>query len=351
MRRDRDAAQFEVATPLADAIHAEVDDYHSLGWAMAADGTLRIFRVNSGEVIDQRRLFEDAAPTAWSFGVGGREAVCGFADGTVRTVRIGFSATYPDEAQLPDELRGIDTSHTAAYQGGLIMRTKQGQLRLQSVRATVGNPVPSFEDTSGIERVDSSARPSGRVTCILDSAGQLSVHAERRRQSLLGESSAASAIHAKVRYSPPADHGLPDYLLLAGQADNLYLIWKDGLGLRYDLRDLDQPRLAEQLDFLPADGALITAVRFLPGKTTLAIGDSSGRVRAWFPVRAADARTADGITLVAAPAGGPGPPFRRWPRRPVRGCWPPVTLTAVCASSMSPVTAPWSKANRAARSL
>ncbi len=253
---------------------------------MSREGVLRSFRLDTGEQIAEQPLFPDAPPTAWSFGVGGREAVCGFADGSVRTIRLGFSTTFPTDAELPEELRSIAKSERAVFEQGLLTRTPQGQLRLQSVKAVVSDPVMKAGGAA-VERVDSSSRPTGRVCCRLDADGKLSLHAARKRQTLLKETIDSSVVNVDIPYKQPsAAAGPPRHLLLSGQAPgNLYLIWDDGTLLRYDLRNAEQPQLAEQIDLIPEPNEAITAVQFLPGKTTLAIGDTLGRVQAWFPPR------------------------------------------------------------------
>jgi phosphate transport system permease protein len=60
-------------------------------------------------------------------------------------------------------------------------------------------------------------------------------------------------------------------------------VWADGALVRLDARDLDAPRQAETLDLTPEPGVTVTAVCQMIGATTLVVGDSAGRVRAWFP--------------------------------------------------------------------
>ncbi len=293
----------EIPATIADSVHAEVDEYRSLGWALAANGELQSFRADRGTLIGTRALFPDSPPTAWNFGVAGREAVCGFADGSVRTVRLSFSTTFPAADELPEELQKTTApsawtqNEPVVHDGGLLARTKQGSLRLQTVRATVSDPIVPA-GTARVVLVDASSRPTGRVCCLLDADGKLHLHAVRKRQSLLRETTFSREVHTTLPYSPAPEAGPPSYLLVAGQADNLYLIWGDGHVMRYDIRDLEQPRLAEQIDLLPEADQKVTAVQFLPGKTTFAVGDSSGQVRAWFPAKPPDARTIDGSALV-----------------------------------------------------
>jgi phosphate transport system permease protein len=73
---------------------------------------------------------------------------------------------------------------------------------------------------------------------------------------------------------------------------------------RYDLRDFERPVFMDETPLLDGPGLTITACRYLLGRSTLLVGDSSGRVRAWFPVnveqQAGDARSR--TQLVAAHA-------------------------------------------------
>ncbi|HEY4309602.1 MAG TPA: ABC transporter permease subunit [Pirellulales bacterium] len=289
----------DLAPAVAAAIHVEVDEYRVLGWAMSAEGVVSTFRLDTGEVIDEKPLFPEQPPTAWTFGIGGREAVCGFADGSVRTVKLGFLTTFPAVADLPADIAELPAGKTTVHDHGLLSRTKQGQLRLQTMRATVADPIVPA-GTAAVVCVDSSSRPTGRVSGVFAADGQLTLHGTRRRQTLLRETIDSQNFNVNVPYTAPADHGPPKHLLVSGQADNLYLIWGDGVLLRYDIRDLNQPRLAEQVDLLVEPDQSITSLSFLPGKTTLVVGDSLGYICAWFPARSAEARTVDGAILIAA---------------------------------------------------
>ncbi len=293
------AKSVSLPSAIADCVHFEVDEYRALGWCLSAAGKLRTFRLDDGSVIAERTLFAEGQPTAWSFGIGGREAICGFADGSVRTIRLGFITTFPTAADLPAELRDIPAGKFAAHQDGLLSRNKQGQLRLQTVRATVAEPIVPA-GSGAITCVDASSRPTGRVCSLFDADGRLMLHAVHRRQALSREAVESRAIDVAMPYIAPADHATPRHVLVSGQTDNVYLIWDDGHLQRYDIRELEQPRLAEQLDLVPEPEQSVTALTFLPGKTTLVVGDSLGRVRTWFPTKPSEASTVDGTTLTMA---------------------------------------------------
>ena len=119
--------ELSIAPTISEAIHVEVDDYRSLGWAMAPDGVLRTFRLDTGEAVSERSLFPEGAPTAWSFGVGGREAICGFADGSISTIRLGFSTNFPASADLPEALRDLPEGKPVALDDGLLREPGRGR--------------------------------------------------------------------------------------------------------------------------------------------------------------------------------------------------------------------------------
>ncbi|TVR44112.1 MAG: ABC transporter permease subunit [Planctomycetota bacterium] len=78
--------------------------------------------------------------------------------------------------------------------------------------------------------------------------------------------------------------GPPDYITTTGLGDNIYLIWREGILQRYDSRRLNNITLVETVDILPGEGAELTVVSNLIGRTTLLLGDSRGNVRGLFRV-------------------------------------------------------------------
>ncbi|HEY2839132.1 MAG TPA: ABC transporter permease subunit, partial [Pirellulales bacterium] len=285
--------------PIGEALRVGTDEYQSLGWTVSADGALRTFRLDDGALLNEKQLFAAGAPTTWTFGPNGREAVCGFADGAVRSVQLEFSTTFPNPTDVPEETRKGTSSKPVPYENGLLARTSQGQLRLQTLEAKVTD-VPAPADGAAVLLVDRSSPSSGPRVAVFSADNRLALYTQRRSASLSLKKSPATLATAALPYEQPNGRGRPRYLRLSGLGDNLYLIWEDGYLARYDLRDPQQPRIAEQLDLLPEENAKVTTVEFLPGKSTLAVGDTRGRVRAWFLSKPEDARTEDGATLVAA---------------------------------------------------
>ncbi len=136
------------------------------------------------------------------------------------------------------------------------------------------------------------------------------MYAAHHRENLLTGETIIETTGSQLPWNPPADKGLPDYLLLSEQGDHVFAAWHDGTLLDFDTRDFDHPKLGEQLDLVPETDGRLTALRFLLGKGTLLAGDSQGRVQAWFGVHAADKGTDEPVRLVMAHAFA-GPACRR----------------------------------------
>ena len=86
---------------------------------------------------------------------------------------------------------------------------------------------------------------------------------------------------------PSDPDGLPKFLRISGLGDFAYVAWPSGRLLRYEIRNLAHPRLVEDLNALGEPSARLTPVYFEAAAgagSSLVIGDSSGRVRIWFPV-------------------------------------------------------------------
>ncbi len=67
----------------------------------------------------------------------------------------------------------------------------------------------------------------------------------------------------------------------------LYLADKKGNIHFYDIRDKHKPRLIQKVKAVP-DGVQITTLEFLTGGISILVGDTSGQIAQWFPVRDQD---------------------------------------------------------------
>lgn len=293
-------AQVEAGSRHAEALGARVlqsgvDEYHRLGWFLLGDGTLEVRELERGERIESRNLFEGGAPSAVACdSLDGTTAV-GFADGTVRLGRIGFGLEFLGEDTVGETERALAPGAAAVFGSAVVERTREGQLRRLSVEASFEAPVAV---SSAVERVDVTSLPSGPVLATLCSDGKLALSKVHKSENLLTGEATVELASCELPYRVEAGR-LPLALRILGAGDNVLLVWSDGRAVRFDARDFDKPVEAEVLDLLPEPKAEVTALEFLAGKRTLLVGDSLGRVSAWFRIKPADAGTLDGSRMVS----------------------------------------------------
>ena len=268
-----------------------IDEYQTMGWALYADGKLQVFRLDTGETLEEKKLFEDASITALSLTVGQDDLGLGFADGSVRIGNIRFKTTFQEKRDVPQELQNLETNEAAVLGKGVVLRTPQGQFRSQTVAAEFLQPV-KISDVA-VERLDHAAPEKDEAGAkehrfAAYSADQKAWHCKFELQDdLFGgppqiqktviEMPAAEAPKAPIKQ-----------VLLTEQGDNVHVIWEDGTLVRYNIRDLQNIRIVEKLDLLPEDDVRLTACNFLLGQESVVCGDSQGRMRVWFRTRRVD---------------------------------------------------------------
>jgi phosphate transport system permease protein len=292
-----EAGEFAVKMPAAGPMLTGVDEYQQLGWTILSNGTLQVFRLDTGKVLEQRDLFPGMALTACSAPSRDPEIAFGFKDGTVRMGRVGFATRFLDAEHVPASLRELPVDQLADFEQGLISRTSDGQWRSRKIKVELEEPIKPTEP-GAVQLIDLTMRSEGPVVSLITAEGKLRTNSVSKHDNLLTGEVVKELSGGELALPPRAGKGPPDYLLLSGVGDNVYLIWKDGHLVRVSTQDLENPQVVEEMELL-GDGTTVTAVQFLIGKTTLLVGDSSGRIRAWFRVRAEGTATGDGTLLVA----------------------------------------------------
>lgn len=280
-------------------VHLATDEYQLMGW-VALDGGARIrsFRLDTGENLGDLPLFADEAPTAFTFTQQEGQFIAGFADGTLRLGQVSFSTDYLAESLEDAVLRDLPAGGRASYDGGMVERTAEGQLRLQTLRVEVQEPTEALA-AAPVLLADVSQRPSGPVLCAITGDGVFHISSISTRRNLLTGETTVTLDGGSLAV-PHLERGIPSHLLLSGIADSAFLVWDDGDVVRIDTRDLATPEVTEETDILPEPGLRLTRLNFLIGKTTLIAGDSEGGIRAWFRVKPQNASTGDGSVLISA---------------------------------------------------
>ena len=279
-----------------DLVHVAVDEYMLLGYAYYRDGTLRTYRIDTGETINEQRPFGETPPTAWSFAITDGHVAFGFADGTVRHGMIGFGARFLDRAALPDEVLALEPGEAMPHEGGMVQKTVENQFRLQALAVRLEDPV-EVEAGAAVRLIDIAMKSAGPVIATLTDSGLLHINEISSRKNLLTGKVTTRLTGGRFQLEPE-DSRSARWLMVAGLGDNVFVARADGRVVRLDTRNFAAPTVAEIVDLVPEDEATLTALAFQIGKTSLVSGDSAGRVRVWSRIKPEDATTIDGAELV-----------------------------------------------------
>lgn len=320
-----DEQEIRTAVRTDRPLRIAMDEYQLSGWALYGDGELVSFRLDTGEVLERRRLFERKTITASSFSIvrGGLRVMLGFRDGTAAFGSITHRTRFIDAADAPAELAGLEPGRSARLDKAMVERISPIQFRAQqleaefdepmSVAAATADPGPGqapepaaaapesdgdLEDADDGPQGDSgpetgAANPvllidhldsdGDRVFSALTADGHLAIHRQRARENILTGEVTYSTTSASLPYEPLPGQGPPKFLKLSGLGGTVVLAWDKGHLVRFNTRDFSSPSIEERVDLLEDQSLHLTALEYLLGRTTLLAGDSSGRVRAWFP--------------------------------------------------------------------
>jgi phosphate transport system permease protein len=287
-----------------DPVHLAVDEYLNAAWLVTEQGRLISYRIDTGEELVNRALFEERRPVAWSFALRDGHVAFALDDSTVQLGTIDFETLFVPADEVPAELRNLPVGQVANFRDGVVERTPEGQFRLQTLVAKLEEPI-AIDCESGIAMIDLSVSSRGSIFAILTKAGELRLAQVTQRKNLMTGKVTTRLREGRMQVEFP--NGQPPFrLLLAGLGDSVLLAWPDGRVQRYDTRDPTRLALAESLDLIEEPAAKLTSLDFMIGKTSLVTGDSQGRVRVWFRIKPDDATTVDGSTLAVAHELPPG---------------------------------------------
>ncbi len=254
------------------------DEYQVTAYSLHEDGSLVVFRLDTGEVLQEMHLVDDAAITSATFSIESDRVTLGLANGSIRSGTIGFKTSFLSPDDMPESIRALDIGEAAAFDGGMVQITPDRQFRHQKLVASLEEPIQtgSQEPVRLVTRV---AQAGGSAIVTLTADQRLRAIKIRRNRNLLTGEVRTRVETALLPYER-GDHGEAAFLLASSLGD-VILAWRDGTAMRFDTRNIDNPVLVETLDLTP-DGAELTAARYILGETTLITGNSRGELTGWF---------------------------------------------------------------------
>lgn len=288
--------------------HVALDEYQRLGWVCRPGGRLLVFRLDTGDALEEIVPFPERSPTAAVFSIEGGNAAFGFADGTISLGKVGFATRFLAPEDVPSDVRAMPVGEARSMSGGMVERVSENQFRFQRLAVDFEEPFALEGRPSAIRLIDYTVRGDGPFLAVLTASGELRCLSVRTQRNFMTGRLSHNVSEAHLPYTFDAVRGEPRFLMVSGLGDNVFLAWSDGTLARYDTRDLTETRLAQTLDLVEEEGESLTAARFLIGRATILAGDSRGRLSAWFRIRPdGGALTPDGLLLVRShvlPVGG-----------------------------------------------
>ncbi|HET6882248.1 MAG TPA: ABC transporter permease subunit [Pirellulales bacterium] len=267
-------------------LELKVNEHGVAGWALLSNGTLDFFRLNrgsQGDLVSQQKLVPSGVLTSVSTPVAQEEMAFGCQDGTVRVGSISFRASYVSPSEWSGELLRLPVGEAAKVDHALVERAAENHFRRHELAVELDPPVEMAP--AAIELLDLAERSNTKIVGSLAADGKLRLTTLKRIRGLKAGDGSYKVRTIELPQPARRPPGKPMALFISGVGDNLFVVWKDGSLVRYDLQSITKPRIAEEIDLLPDASQTVTAVSMLVGKATLVVGDSSGQVRGWFRVR------------------------------------------------------------------
>jgi phosphate transport system permease protein len=145
--------------------------------------------------------------------------------------------------------------------------------------------------------IDAALHDDGGVVFARHADGTFALaELQRSENPFTGEVEEGLQVHVVPFEAHRAD--APQRVLVLGAGDRLMAVWPDGDAVRFDARDPSAAKAAERLDLVEGAGT-VRALDFLIGRNTLLVGESTGKIGAWFGTKPESGpRPADGVVFV-----------------------------------------------------
>ncbi len=275
------------------------DEWQSTAIRVSADGRVGTFHIGTGRIIATSELdFGGETATAVSGTLRRDQVIFGFADGSVRFGTVGFEVTTTAQRNAPSAMERLD-ERDRYFDGRIYTQVQTGDYRTIRPFVEVAEPVEISD--SAIVAIDYRAGGSverPRFSFItVDAAGVSRISVTQVQRNLMTGQETLRTSTAELPQLP--EGATVTSVLLGAAGDRAIIATDDGMLYRYDVRDANNPVLAEQRRVF-ADDVAVTALNFLNGEQALVVGSDRGDVDVFFRLLRPAAATEDGRELVRA---------------------------------------------------
>ncbi|MCC5979319.1 MAG: hypothetical protein JJU21_14755, partial [Salinarimonas sp.] len=286
-----------------DTIWVNGDEFQTLGGVVGADGRVIIYHIPSGTEVDRGAFdFNGAAVTSVSGTLDRDQIAFGFDDGAVRFATLGFTSSATSRRAMPpeDQLIRLD-DRDRMLDGRVFTQVGTGDFRTLAAEIEIGEATQISEHPIiAIDyRVGGTVERPTIAFATVDSENQGRVSRSRVQRNMMTGEETITTTTVELPSMDLEPGVAVTGILMSGTADRAIVSTDDGLVYRYDLRDFNNPTLAERRRVSPPDVA-VTAMTLLGGEQSLVVGGEDGSVSVFFRLQRAGADTADGFELVRA---------------------------------------------------
>ena len=240
----------------AGSSYFAMEEQHEIGLRVTTAGKLNFFRTSDGSVLDTFAPFEDypAAVTAFAKGDPSQNLLAfGTADGKVLLVKHLYKTTYPE---------------------GVRLITPWLQYPLGD------SPIAINENsTDEVRLLSAQSNDTETTIAALTTSGAIHLVSFARETSFLSDEVTVTRKDSTIAVDNNVTH-----LILDVDQRELYFADDHGFIDYYDVSNKSAPRLVQRVHAVP-EKTRITSLEFLAGGISILVGDSSGRITQWFPVR------------------------------------------------------------------
>ena len=284
-----------------DVIWVNGDEFQTLGLAVAAEGRVITYHVPTGTEVSREQFdFEGAEVTAVAGTLSRNQVAFGFDDGTVRFAELGFEAVSTSRRNLPEDLVEID-ERDRMRDGRVYTEVGTGDFRtLSSVVELGAAEVVSERPIIAVDyRVGGTRERPTLSFATVDTDNAVRVSRSRVQVNMMTGEETVTTTTTELPTPELAPGETVTGILLSGGADRALVSTDDGVVFRYDLRNMDNPRMAERRR-VADDGVAVTAMTYLSGEESLVVGGADGSLNVLFQLQTGTDATSDGRELVRA---------------------------------------------------
>lgn len=245
-------------TATATLIYA-LEEQREIGLRLNDRGQVIFFAADNGGIIEAIDLTIPAGVSIRSVATGDqtqRMVGLGLSDGSVLLFEHNYAVSYPDDVRL--------------ITPGIFFPFGE-------------RPIPVVRDQSAVQHLTVQYDQEQATIIAHDDSMRLTILNLSKQESMLSDDSETVRIDGEISLDTTA---VIDLQIDVEQRE-LYVADERGNVHFYNISDKANPVLVQKVRAVE-NGTMITAMEFLSGGISILVGDSSGRIAQWFPVRDRD---------------------------------------------------------------